>query len=170
MIIGIAGDIGAGKTLVATKILLEEYLAYPDKKVFANMQRLKHIPYEYLSFDRCVKMAMTDEELKSAILLVDEAHVWFDSRTSISKLNRIFSYFLLQTGKMDITLIYTTQHFGQVDRRLRERTDLSIIVERNGDLHTCHGEDLSRGKKFKFLIHGPDVYEFYDTKEVVKQR
>lgn len=169
MIIGIEGDISAGKTLVMTKCIFEEWYAFRNRKILANYH-LKHVPSQFITFDDFLQMAMDDVELKDVIFGLDELHNWMDARTSSSKMNRAISYLFLQTGKMDVTSYYTTQAFRQIDVRLYERTDIRIHVERSGDSHYCHFADISTGKKGHFLIYGPDVYELYNTKEKVKSR
>lgn len=184
MIVGIEGGIGAGKTLVMTHFAKEEY-SNMGKTIFSNYS-LNQIPYEPIGFadllkwsTSCAECAMKytagvcwkcgGRKFSKACILIDEAHVWVDSRSSASKLNRVFSYLMLQTGKEDINLYYTTQDFGQVEKRLRQRTDVGIRVKRRGDLHYLTIEDRTTDSQrpHKAVVYGPDVWEFFNTKEVV---
>lgn len=168
MIVGIEGNIGDGKTLAMTKFAKDEYVDL-GKTIFANY-RLKQIPYEPLVFEEIMKRVIAGQPFQffNAALFADEIHLWLDSRVSSSKMNRFLSYFLLQTGKLDVNLYYTTQDFGQVDKRLRHRTDIGITVKRKGDLHLLFIRDWIKEKNSRAVINGPDYWEFYDTREVVK--
>lgn len=168
MIIGIEGPIGAGKTLVQTFLLLEEY-KQSKKKLITNYH-LNDVDYRYVTFEDILEMSRTEEELERAAIGLDEAHVFLDSRTTGSKMQRLFTYFLLQTGKQDISLYYTTQDFGQVDVRLRRRTDIAIHVRRKGDLHLCRIVNMNRReiRPKRMVIPGPMVWPYYNTREVVR--
>lgn len=124
--------------------------------------------YCYITFEQFLYLADKGYDFKRACILLDEIHVWIDSRTSASKTNRMFTYIMLQTGKADINLYYTTQDFGQVDKRLRQRTDIGMTITRKGDVHLCTILDLAQNKKSRAVVNGPDVYHMYDTTEVVR--
>lgn len=169
-----------------TFFLVREYVEL-KKKIFANYH-LKGIPYTYITIEdliawskSCDYCRLRDDvevcpecggrSFADACIAIDEAHVFFDSRTSSTKLNRIFSYMVLQTGKENINLYYTTQDFGQIEKRLRQRTDIGIHVRKRGNHHYLHINDHTdplRARPRKAVVYGPDVYEFYNTKEVVK--
>lgn len=165
-IIGIEGGISQGKSVALTYFGLEEHVNL-GKHIFSNF-RLYGVPYTLLTFDDLLEMAESKVELENAVILIDEAHIWFDSRASASKLNRTFSYFVLQTGKQDINLYWASQDAGQVDPRLRKRTDIAIVVRaapRNQHVLRC--VEMSTGKTYSFCVNGPDVWSFYRTKEVI---
>jgi hypothetical protein len=166
MIIGIEGGIGQGKTLVMTYFAKEEALRM-KKRLHANYH-LKDLPFRYLDFQTFIDEALTHHQYRDSCILVDEAHVWIDSRTSMKKQNLLFTYLLLQTGKEDVNMYYTTQDFGQVDKRLRQRTDIAIHVRRKGDHHLLTIEDRTSFKRKRALVYGPDVWPFFDTRETVK--
>ena len=188
MIIGIEGSIGQGKTLTMVFLALQEYKEH-RKRIFANFH-LKGVPYEYITFEDFIKWSrnceackLVDVELcsvcgsrsfKRSVILVDEAHIWMDSRTSASKMNRLQTYLMLQTGKEGINLYYTTQSFRQVDIRLRQRTDIFLFVRKkvvNGEpSHLVKMEDVTRPPGTyprRLVIPAKEVWDFYDTEEVV---
>jgi hypothetical protein len=193
MIIGIEGGISSGKTLSMVFFAIQEHREH-GKKIFANFHLKGGLPYYYLTFDEFVSWSKTCEnctpyardgtdypevcpscggrDFRDCIILIDEAHIWMDSRTSASKFNRLQTYLLLQTGKEGINLYYTTQSFGQVELRLRQRTDMLMHVRKatvDGEtVHLLKVYDIPNNKKWRLVIHGKDVWEFFDTKEVVK--
>lgn len=166
LIIGIEGGIGAGKTLVMTYLLLQEYRKC-QKRIIANYH-LRDIPYRYVEFQEFLEDALSQRAYRNSAIAIDEAHVWVDSRTSQKKTNLLFTYLMLQTGKQDVNLYYTTQEFGQVDKRLRQRTDIAIEVERRGNRHKMKIHDFNEDIRKTVLLNGAAVWPFYDTREVVK--
>jgi hypothetical protein len=166
MIIGIEGGIGQGKTLAMTYFALQEYREL-QKRLVCNYH-LKDIPFRYVSFQEFLTEALSEQDYRDTAICLDEAHVWVDSRTSQKKTNLLFTYLMLQTGKADVNLYYTTQDFGQVDKRLRQRTDIAIQVTRRGDRHKLKIEDYTCDIRKTVLLNGADIWPFYDTREVVK--
>lgn len=165
MIIGIEGDIGQGKTLAMVSFIVREFREL-HRPIISNFE-LKGIPHEYVTFEDVLDMVEQERSYDSVCFAIDEAHIWLDSRTSVTKENRMFSYFLNMTGKQGINLYYTTQSFDQVDKRLRKRTTISIHVRRKGDLHLLTIRHAN-GRNARAVIVGPQWYEYYDTKEVVR--
>lgn len=170
MIIGIEGGIGAGKTLVMTKFLVDE--ARIGKRNIMGNYHVNIPGYRFLTWEDFVHMAKENVGFARAAFGLDEAHIWFDSRRSVSAANLLMSYWTLQTGKEGINLYYTTQDFRQVDKRLRLRTDIAIHVRRVGDWHklTIIDRTGETDKKSNAIVHGPDYWEFFDTREVVRAK
>lgn len=169
MITGIVGEMGSGKTLVNTYLALQEARRL-GKKVMANY-KLKGIPYRYITLEDFMGMAEREDDLRDTSIHIHEAHVWFDSRMSASRVNRLGSYIVNQTNKLSTNLYWDSQSARQVDVRLRLRTDVSIEVwKRTGDLHLCvmRNENKPWMKSKKFVVYGPEVWPFYDTKEAAK--
>lgn len=168
MIIGIEGGIGQGKTLVMTAFLKREWTQF-KKPLYANY-KLKRLPFTRVDVSFFEETMRENVQFDRAAIGLDEMHIWLDSRTSVSKRNLLLSYFLLQTGKQGINLYYTTQDFGQVDLRLRRRTDFAIRVERKGDIHKCLVIDRTTpdNKVSRIAVYGPDFWEEFYTKEVIK--
>lgn len=170
MITGIAGDIGQGKTLVLTKYVLEEWRQF-QKPIYSNYH-LRGIPHKYITLEDFMLMVEAEVDLKRAVLALQEIHTWMDSRLSASGMSRALSYFFNQTGKEGINAYYDTQDFGQVDVRLRKRTDVAIYVQRKGNLHFLTLKNMNRDwvKPKRAVVHGPDYYQFYDTTEKARIR
>lgn len=166
-IIGIEGPIGSGKTTVLTYFALQEYMVL-KKPIFANYT-LNEIPFTYMTFEDLMAKMDVQFDFQRAGIFITEAHIWVDSRMAVSKLNRLFSYFMLQTGKQDINLYYDTQDFGQVDLRLRRMTDMAIrIVAKRGNLHKIIIQDMHTGKKRNAVIDGSAIYHHFNTREIAQ--
>lgn len=165
-IVGIEGPIGSGKTTTLTNFGLQEYVLL-KKPIFANYH-LKGIPFQYLTFQDLMDKMEARYDFERACILLTEAHIWVDSRMAQTKLSRLFTYFMLQTGKQDINLYYDTQDFRQVDIRLRKMTDIAIHVRRKGNTHLMKVKDMHSGKRKNAVLDGSLIYPFFNTKEVAE--
>ena len=112
MIYGYFGIIGSGKTLGA---VIQAYKDYKQgEKIFSTMPvNFPHKPIKTVEdFLNC----------KSGTLLADELWFIIDSRYSHSARNNILSAILLRSRKQMLNIIYTEQHFTQIDTRIRNNT------------------------------------------------
>lgn len=162
---------GSGKTL--SMIRQAYYYWKQGYKIYANIH-LKGIPYHTLKLKDILLMASKNIEHEKSCFLLDEAHIFIDARTSAMKRNRIISYWLLQTRKKSISLLYTTQYSHQIDKRLRSAT--SLMIECHSKIY--NGEHMTLNKCYKFMSNGTimvknisfkskDFYKYYDTREIV---
>lgn len=184
-IIGVEGGIGSGKTLTLVNIGISDLFAgktiysnvklkvpdkYKDKVIYLNKEILNDI------FEK-IKTGMFD--MRNSTVLIQEAHNYIDSRTSMSKKNRTFSYWILQsrhTGAGSCDIVYDTQELGQIDIRLRRNTDFVLrpfILERVDNVPTkvgvtWHGKMGQRWVKFWEEYDSSKVVYMYDTHEIVE--
>jgi len=164
MLIGISGNIRSGKTLIAT--ILGYILIKFGDVVYSNYWTKFSIlksPLDLINFN-----------IDKGDLILDEIHTMIDSRLN-SQAGRYISYFITQSGKREINIIYTTQSFMMVDKRLRELTHIKIL---------CHNYKT----KFKYQIFKLQddginykyirslylshekaklYFDLYDTKEII---
>jgi len=182
MIIGWIGDFGSGKTGGMTWRLHQK--RNKGSKVFTNYG----LPWQQGEVSSAILEEMPDD-LRDMAMGCDEIHVFLDSRSSGKGKQKRITYFILQTRKRSVELDYTTQSLHQVDRRLREHTDILISCQNLG----CNKKDCPGGehkkcgiktcgyyryKMFdghsgayigKFYLFGPrDFYPLYDTEKVIK--
>ena len=173
MIIGIDGGLGSGKTAK-----MSGYLHCDFERGFRVLSNyglnFKHEKLDVLSLlDKKV-------ELRDVSIGIDEITVFMDCRTSISRMNRMLSYFILQSRKRNVVLYYTTQSFSMVDKRLIKYTDIQIRCEKlfnpNSGLEL---DDVRRFTVFDFRdpnnvrVHSflEDISKFYglyDTNEIIE--
>lgn len=175
MIIGIEGGLGTGKTIIMVRYLLKDYLN--ELKLFTNFG-LKNIDYNKLD----VLEIMKNENLSGVSIGIDEITVFLDCRKSGSKMNRILSYFILQTRKRNVNLYFTTQSFNYIDRRMLEHTDIRVlcrhIYNENNEVvpniksySIIDCRDISSGVAdipiHRIYLDISKYYTFYDTNEVI---
>jgi len=184
-IFGIEGGIGSGKTMTLVKYGLDDL--YKGKKLFSNVKLNVDKKYNkmitYLDKDKIkdifehIKSGKFD--MRNATVLLQEAHNYMDSRTSLTVKNRTLTYWILQsrhTGAGSCDIIYDTQELGQIDKRLRNNTDFvcrPMIVEKFEDGTPVTIGVVLRGKlgqkfcKFYEEYDASKILNKYDTHEIV---
>ena len=159
MLVGIIGRQGSAKTLIMSGLahLIQSKTHLP---IFANYSSLRGSTY----VDSITQVA----NLNNAILCLDELHTTMDSRAF--KDNLTMTYFVTQIRKRGLLTFYTTQKFGQVDKRVRDATDILIECSKTPDGRQFTFMDLYSnriGKRFK-LTDLEFFFDLYDTREVIK--
>jgi len=177
MYISAVGDVGSGKTLLG--VLLSYF---SDIDVYANLE---------LQLDNYHKLTLANfYDIVNAFVFVDEAYVWFESRTSPSRVNRFVSYKIFQARKGECHFLTTSQLYSVLDIRYRDMCNLLIVCERierreyNEELEkykmVLKGFKYEFYKRIKFLAPYKKVYNFfmpvkkaqllyplYNTKEII---
>ena len=166
MIIGIVGSMGGGKTILMTSFAHKYFKNGSD--VYANYGlRFKFNPLRMSDISNC------DHDFNNALLAIDEIHLFMDSRQSMTKNSRIISYFITQSRKRNLVLIYTTQQSGQVDKRLRANTDYFIKCENlspkdaKKDIFIRWTINDMIGHQKVFIMKADPYFELYDTHQVI---
>jgi hypothetical protein len=171
------GTVGSGKTLSA---VYECYQYYKQGyTVYTNIElKFPHTKLTKRVFDVLVK---EKKGLQDAVIFIDEAHIWLDSRSSMMKKNKVITYFILQTRKRNVRMLVTTQHLGQVDKRLRDTIDILVFC-RNMTNQTSLVKDASIPvyilQEYVFQwrddmtprkrsLYANPVFPLYDTSEIV---
>jgi len=167
LIIGFYGRRGKGKTLSATR-LIEAY-EKQGYKVFTNTPFT--FPHEMITKQMLIDYYNTEVEWKKAVFFLDEAHMFLDSRRSGSGVSLIITYFILQTRKRGVKLVYTTQDKDQVDKRLRQQTEIDVYC----DIHDYYGKKIIQNEvyegdmmKKRFFFIGDDYFQKYDTTKLIQ--
>ncbi|MEM3871861.1 MAG: AAA family ATPase [Nitrososphaeria archaeon] len=170
MIIGICGKMGSGKTLFATALAYASYKS--GEKIYSNYNL--NFPHEIINLDTMLKM-----ELQNATVVIDEIYIFMESRRSSSDINLILSYFIFQTRKRGVNLIYTAQKYSSVDIRLRELTDYVALAEKEKDNNIFHYtiyklDTLAHPEQVINLKIGEQAFNFlktlYKTDEIIDFR
>lgn len=191
VVVGFIGEMRSGKTLCMTLEAYREHLK--GRKVYSNYALA--FPYEDVD-DQLVASVTKDNKTRlfdGCVILLDEVHVYMDSRTSSQKKNRLLSYFVTQSGKLDSLVMWSSQFLGQADKRLRLNTQILYKAERyvlrGGrkvrlrqddkredfliDLHKhVFTEDVRGGMGFRYVgtktLKAPrKLFGLYDTKQRV---
>lgn len=171
------GRQGSGKTAFITKLLVDNYS--PDKKVYSNYT-LFGIDHEKITFNRKSKNSIdilevikdNSDYFNNSIMLLDEIHIYFDSRDFMRENNRIIQNFFSQLRKRNILLLATTQYILHLDVRIR-RQALAVFQMSNlkdgifrVDVHEIDGY-FTRFIKTE-LVNLNDYFRYYDTNELIE--
>jgi hypothetical protein len=164
-IIGVVGSFGHGKTLIISNIAKYD-LDKHKRKIYANFKL--NFDYEPISLDKILSCVENNEQLSNCDICLDEVYLLMDSRAH-DKLNQIFSYFIMQTRKRDVNLVYSSQLYGMVDLRLRDLASLIIICVKRKDVFNyvfCVRGYTPVVTQFpeKFMAR---YYGLYDHKEII---
>lgn len=172
------GRQGSGKTAFITKLLVDNYT--PDKKVYSNYS-LFGIEHEKITFDNKKNKNSIDileviknnpDYFNNSIMLLDEIHIYFDSRDFMRQNNRVIQNFFSQLRKRNILLLATTQYILHLDVRIR-RQALAVFQMANlkdgifrVDVHEIDGY-FTRFIRSE-LVNLNDYFKFYDTNELIE--
>jgi hypothetical protein len=146
MLVIIYGDIGMGKTLLATIMALCD-----DRPVLCNYK---------IDCDRYKGLEPQDLNAvnKPTLVVIDEAYAWLDARLSGKDINRYLSYILFQSRKRQIDFILTAQLLSTIDLRFKGMADVYVLCEKD-----------ATGFHFLFMWPGKGKRAFYLSMEQALQ-
>jgi len=160
MLVVIVGDLGSGKTLLATLIA-----AHDDRPVYANYaMRLDNDRYHQL------EPQMLEKLNTPSLIVLDEAYLYLESRLSGRDLNLYMDYILLQSRKRKMDFVLTTQMVSALDKRFRNLADVLIIAERTKEGFAYHLIFPGKGGNKTFTMTWSTAQKYfplYDTYEVI---
>jgi len=150
----IQGVKGSGKTSLATKIGYDGYKK--GRTILCNYHL--EFPFEQINLE---SMISNSNQLQDAILIVDEAQLYFDCRLSYQKANRLFSYIALQSRKRNLDVILTSQQVDNVDIRIRRNLDtlftcyayMIVLVKGKKKLVPCEVKDMEQHNVDRILVY-----------------
>lgn len=109
-------------------------------------------------------------EIDEGVILIDEVYTIAESRISTAKINRFFSYFVFQSRKRKVHIVYTAQLSSSVDLRLFDLTDRKIACfgDKNGKIKfkmVYDNDGKTKTKKFSIsrVVFEDYVFNFYDS-------
>lgn len=181
MIIAFIGDIGSGKTLSMVKYMIDKF--NKGNNIFSNFgidfPKRKDAKVTLLNMSFFKDYAASKFNLLNSVIAIDECHVFFDSRNSMLKRNKIFSKFITQSRKRSVDLVYTTQdkspelfiRSGQVELRLRKLTDYIIFCQtykkgKNVFIINSYCDKYGIMQQKKVFLGNP-YFNKYDTNEII---
>jgi hypothetical protein len=164
VILGITGLPGGGKSLYAVTEMLKAKRA--GRRVVANFHSRTNM-WEYMNWEQM-------KELHNALVVIDEAHMWFPSRQWHKTTQDELSYFQ-QSRKEGLDLMWVAQHENRVDTALKE---LSAYYKRCSMLartrvcrvRTVVPEDVKKVIETKFFKPSPTLFRHYWSEERIFSR
>lgn len=161
---------GGGKTTTMTALLKE----YSDAglNIYANYT-LKGIPYTHIEPE---DLADFPEWLHDGVVALDELHAKMDAYDFWKTLVKDNALFLTQTRKRRLIVLFTTQVWTQVPKRMRSLTDYifqcSPIKDHDQQFIGVSVDvfDLTGiGHEYTntFLVDALEVFKHFDTNEII---
>lgn len=180
MIVLYQGARGKGKNLTivyeATRFKEAGYKVISNFKIeFAD---------RYITNDEFIEIVSSRkriiEEFSNCVLCLDELHILMDSRSFGKNGNKIISYFIAQTRKIECHILGASQYSGMVDLRFRQQMDAvgyPVFDKYNNyceieyyDLdalqNNLHIENAL--KPSQIIFNAKQVFQYYDTNEVIE--
>lgn len=168
-IICVLGERGDGKTLVMTA-LGYLYLKVDNYVIWSNYH-ITGYPSRYFNFE---ELAEFPEDLRDAVVLLDEAHIGADAYEAIFGRVKSITNFITQLRKRNVTLLYSTQRFLTVAKRMRNMTNYTLEVEKTDikgiidcmvyDRQLPYGDDFIK----YFRLDGRQFFNMYNTNEIIE--
>jgi Zonular occludens toxin (Zot). len=97
------------------------------------------------------------EDYRNALIIFDEAHLYFDCRTSMKKLNRLISYFVFEIRHLHSDLIFISQQ-RSIEGRIMNATDVFLLPQ----MYVWNGE------KYRQKIDDDEKVDLIRIKEIDK--
>ncbi len=120
MIVSLEGIMGSGKSTAGTKFCKDDYDKL-HRKVISNM----HLRFPYTQFDLAWFLEhITDTEIMDCDLMIDEPGQLMDARSAQTKLNKLWTYFAVQTRKRGVDLYLPVHSIENIDVRIRRSIDI----------------------------------------------
>ena len=159
VIVGIIGELGTGKTLTLT-YMAEAKFRRKGIKVFAN--------YGYKNRHKFIKKPDMLDTIKNGCVALDEVWLWMDSRNFATKGNKVIGKILLKSRRRGLDIMYTAQSFDQVEKRLRNVTDILIYPELSPKMQYCYAKAYARfsgAMLYTIKFKCKPVFKLYDHRE-----
>jgi len=162
MLIGIMGQMGTGKSLGATALACALANA-TGQPLWANY----HIRHPNFNFIASSKQLMA---IEGGILVLDEAHLFLDSRQWKERSNISLTHWATKIRKKNLICFVISQHIRQIDLRLRNLLDILIVCEKIPTGFKLNFVDFQyRLMGRSVILDRPEKYfRFYDTFEEIK--
>ena len=157
--VSILGNIRNGKTLFLT------YLGSKLKRQIYSNYKLNLPNYKQLT------LPILADIPNNSNVFIDEGYTWLESRISGSKLNKLISYLLFQSGKRGLDIYITAQLFSSVDLRFREQSSLIIYCKKVKEdfYYTIHNRETGTYKQLVMVKKVAEKYfPLYDTLEIIE--
>lgn len=172
----VQGNVGSGKSLFCAWV--SALYGCMGRQVYSNLHL--HFPYTKLDFSDLIDLESGEisAEIQDAVMIVDEAYLWIESRASSSKKNRLLSYLLLQSRKRNLDIFLVAHSMHQLDRRVRENCDVLYTCRFSGsrqgpesgvegDVVEVKRVDFTGGSgESVFMLNAAGVWPLFDSSQI----
>ena len=179
------GKQGTGKTVMITKLLVDELEKNDNRKIYSNytLYDINYIPivrmknpnktYKKNTLSFLQELIKDADQFNNSIILIDEIHLYFDSLDFMKKHNRLAQTFFSQLRKRNTLLLGTSQYIMNVDIRLRRQCknvfDMANIYKDLFEVVTCEIDGYFQNEISRYNIRLNDYFKYYDTNEIITE-
>ena len=160
MIDGIVGTVGTGKSLCACLRMMDA--ARGGRPCYSNLYPRDHAAWQWLDWPSM-------KEAGEGLFIVDEAQVWFNSRTFKENTSELAAW--QQSRKRGADLCWVAQHENRIDTAIRELTTTLWRPRIVGPWLIAMAEDMDTGERrgFRFWWKRRG-FGLYHTDQVIGDR
>lgn len=159
---------GSGKSLSMVKQIMDIVKKDPTTTIYSNMHL--NIPYTRLTLEILMEYKKDHKKFDNCVIVIDEIHVFMDSRRSMSNRNIGIASLLVMSRKLSLKLFWTSQQEHQVDRRLRSNTDIMTYCNsyQVQDITIVENKMITMdGRIYEKRFIGNKYFDKYDTNEII---
>lgn len=165
-VVGYYGSVGSGRTLGAVIQIVKELKSGKYDGVLSTL-KLNDLPSEPLTLEAL----FTEGKIPcNKIIFIDNADItWLDSRASMSKVNKLMSYFMYQSRKGNNKVIFTAIDPRNIDIRIRNQTVfLRCSYEKNRSPRFTLGRIHRNGDVtvYRHIRREKKYFKYFDTLEI----
>jgi len=165
-VVGYYGSIGSGRTLGAVIQIVKELKSGKYDRVISNL-KLNGLPSEPLTLEAL----FTEGKMPcNKVIFIDNADItWLDSRASMSRVNKLMSYFMAQSRIRNNKVIFTAIDPRNIDIRIRHQTVfLRCSYEKNRSPRFTLGRIHSNGDTivYQHIRREQKYFKYFDTLEI----
>lgn len=169
IIVAVPGKKRTGKTTFLTLI---GYMCYLAGIPVASNYKLGY-PYTF------IRNSTDFKRLRNCICLLDDFNKWASSKMIKHKKSEIFGSIINDSGKNNVSIIYSTKYMMQILKSIRHETDYIVFIELSRDKHKV--PYYLRYDMFDFSMDMPGsrietkgymtapIFNMFNTSEVIKQ-
>lgn len=114
------GGHDSSKQLAAVREAIED----KPKLIFSNQRLYKTGRYRRLDL---LKLLDSPQKLAGSIILANEGYIVFNYRKHQTKVNKLWSYFLVQSRRLDVKVLITCHTLDYLDKRIRMMTTDRVL-------------------------------------------
>ena len=173
-LVSLLGDVGAGKTLFATREAVRQSSKPPDINNPLGRKILANYNINIKNFTPLTPEILLDKKMLGSFVILDEAYNWLEPRRSGQPINLFSSYILFQSRKRYMDIFMTDQLLETIDIRFRLMTNYEIdCFNREPDGFEYHVFKTTRGvrhrgrKFFLPISEAEKIFPLYDSWEFI---
>ena len=162
MLIIIRGDVGSGKTLLATYINIKSVIPV----------KLSNYPIKINAYQPLKPEELMELPYDKVLVTLDEIYTYLESYFSSSKVSLYLDYVLFQSRKRGIDIIGTLQLFRRLNINFREMWNVLIDANKgqkgfNYTYNYKKNEEIHQFFRTMPFSLAEKIYPYYDTKKVI---